>query len=105
MSEAASLQQLEALIGIGQIKVYFFSGDFDDVIPFTDTAKNLERMGLKPDGMQAPLKIRDQHVGFVRSYQNKKNVKFFIIKGAGHEAVAYKPETAYMMLQMFLATS
>lgn len=35
------MQQLESLIGIGQIKVYFFSGDFDDVIPFTDTVKNL----------------------------------------------------------------
>jgi hypothetical protein len=53
--------------------------------------------------MQTPLKIREQHVGFVRSYQNKKNVKFFIVKGAGHEAVAYQPETAYVMLQMFLA--
>jgi hypothetical protein len=55
-------------------------------------------MGLKPDGMQVPMKIGLQHVGFVRSYENKKNVKYFIIKGAGHEAVAYQPETAYKML-------
>ncbi len=85
------MQQLQALIGIGQIKVYFFSGDFDDVIPFTDTVKNIERMGLQPDGIQTPLKLGVQHAGFIRSYKNKKNVKFFIIKGAGHEAVAYQP--------------
>jgi len=29
------------LIGINSLKVYFFSGDWDDVIPFSDTVKNL----------------------------------------------------------------
>ncbi len=85
------MQQLQSLISLNDLKVYFFSGDWDDVIPFIDTAKNLERMGLQPDGIQAPWKIGTQHVGFVRSYKGKKNVKFFIVKGAGHEAVAYKP--------------
>ena len=41
-------------------------------------------MGLQPDGMQEAWKIKEQHVGFKRSYKGKKNVKFFIIKGAGH---------------------
>lgn len=73
------------------------------MIPFIDTQKNLERMGLQSDGNQTPMKIDVQHVGFVRSYKDKKNVKFFIIKGAGHEAVAYKPQAAYKMFEMFLA--
>ena len=50
------MSQLQALIGIGQIKVYFFSGDWDDVIPFTDTIKNIDRIGLKPDGIQTAWK-------------------------------------------------
>lgn len=85
------MSQLEAFIGVGQIKVYFFSGDWDDVIPYTDTIKNLERMGLQQDGLQTPWKKGTQHIGFIRSYQKKSNVKLFILKGAGHEAVAYKP--------------
>jgi hypothetical protein len=63
----------------------------------------LERIGLQPDGIQAPWKIGTQHVGFLRSYKGKKNVKFFIVKGAGHEAVAYKPEAAYKMFEMFVS--
>jgi hypothetical protein len=85
------MSQLSSLIGLNQIKVYFFSGDWDDVCPFTDTLKNLDRIGLKQDGIQTPLKIDKRHIGFVRSYQNKKLTKFFLLKGAGHEAVAYKP--------------
>lgn len=54
-------------------------------------------MGLQPDGVQEPIKIGTQHGGFIRSYKNKKNVKFYIIKGAGHEAMAYKPEAGYKM--------
>jgi len=44
-----------------------------------------------------------QHIGFKRSFKNKKNVKFFIIKGAGHEAVAYKPEAGYDLFSQFIA--
>ncbi len=72
------------MIGLNQIKVYLFSGDWDDVVPFTDTLKNIERMGLQQDGPQTPWKIGTQHIGFIRNYKNRKNFKFFIIKGAGH---------------------
>jgi len=37
-----------------------------------------------PDGIQTPWKIGTQHIGFIRNYQKNKNVKLFIIKGAGH---------------------
>ena len=87
------------------LKIYLFSGDWDDVIPFTDTLKNIDRIGLKQDGPQIPMKINSQHVGFQRNYVNKPNFKFFIIKGAGHESVAYKPEAAQIILKMFLGVS
>lgn len=73
------------------------------MIPFTDTVKNIERMGLKQDQLQIPMKSGTQHIGFVRNYENKKNVRFYILKGAGHEAVAYKPEAAYQMFVQFLS--
>lgn len=73
---------LQSLIGIGKLKVYFFSGDWDDVCPFTDTLKNINRMGLVQDGPQIPWKIGTKHIGFIKNY-NKK-VKFFLVKGAGH---------------------
>jgi len=43
MREMASLLQQN-------IKIYLFNGDWDDVVPFTDTYKNLERLGLKVQG-------------------------------------------------------
>jgi hypothetical protein len=73
---------LESLIGSNQIKIYFFSGDWDDVIPFTDTLKNINRLGLKQEGSQIPWKIGTQHIGFIRTYNAR--YKFYIIKGAGH---------------------
>ncbi len=41
IGENGSFQELESLISMNDLKVYFFSGDWDDVIPFTDTVKNL----------------------------------------------------------------
>jgi hypothetical protein len=41
-----SLAQIPALLS-KQLKVYLFTGDWDDVVPFTDTYKNLNRMGFK----------------------------------------------------------
>jgi hypothetical protein len=94
------MSALQSLIGIGQIKIYFFSGDWDDVIPFTDTVKNINRLGLIQDDLQVPWKFGTQHVGFIRTYN--KRIKYFIVKGAGHEAVAYKPEVTYRMFEMFV---
>jgi hypothetical protein len=43
MREMASLLQQN-------IKIYLFNGDWDDVVPFIDTYKNLDRLGLKVQG-------------------------------------------------------
>lgn len=76
---------LKSLIGLNKIKIYFYSGDWDDVIPFSDTAKNIQRLGLVQDGQQKAWKKKDNitHIGFKRSY-NKNIVRYFILKGAGH---------------------
>jgi hypothetical protein len=77
-----------------------FSGDWDDVIPFTDTLKNLNKMGFKQAAASTPWKIGDQHVGFIKQFNN--NLRMFIVKGAGHEVPMYQKQTAYDLLQKFL---
>ncbi len=32
------------------VRVWLYSGDWDDVVPYTDTLKNLEKMGLRKVG-------------------------------------------------------
>ena len=73
---------IESLVGMKNIKIYFYSGDWDDVVPFTDTLKNIAKIKLLQDMPQEAFKINNQHVGFVRTYN--KRIKFYIIKGAGH---------------------
>jgi len=89
-----------ALIQAGDTRVYMFSGDWDDVIPFTDTLKNLNKMGFKQTAASTAWKIGDQHVGFIKQFNN--NLRMFIVKGAGHEVPMYQKQTAYDLLQKFL---
>jgi len=53
VSPQGSLLQIPSLLQKG-IKVYIFSGDWDDVVPFTDTYKNFNKMGLRLQGNTIP---------------------------------------------------
>jgi hypothetical protein len=39
-------------------------------------------MGFKQNGVSTAWKIGDQHVGFIKQFNN--NLRMFIVKGAGH---------------------
>ena len=77
------------------LKVYIFTGDWDDVVPFSDTYINLERMGLKLQKGVAPWVIGDQHAGFIRSYSY--GLVVYQVKGAGHEVPLYQRERAFRL--------
>lgn len=82
------------------LKVFIFSGDWDDVVPFTDTIRNMYKMGLKMQGTPVPWKIKDQHVGFIRNYSY--GLKLYIVKGAGHEVPLYQRERSLKVFEDFL---
>jgi len=50
------------------VKVWFMSGDWDDIVPFTDTKKNVERFFFKKTGWWTPWNVLDQHAGFYQNY-------------------------------------
>ena len=55
------------------LRIYIISGDWDDIVPFTDTLKNIKRMNLNQLGNTVPWSVNDQHAGFIRTYS--KGVK------------------------------
>ena len=89
-----SMNQLPYILQKG-LKVYIYTGDWDSVVPFTDTYKNLLRLNLRLQDDLKPWLINDQHVGFIRNYSY--NVTVYQIKGAGHEAPLYQRERTYRM--------
>lgn len=71
--------------------IYLYSGDWDDGIPFTYTLQNIQKLLLKQDGEQQAWRIGDQHAGFKRKYRfGDRTMKFWIVKGAGHEVPVYQ---------------
>lgn len=82
------------------LKVFLLSGDWDDVVPFTDTIYNIYRMGLKQQGAPVPWKVRDQHAGFIRNYSY--GLKLYLVKGAGHEVPLYQRERSLKVFEAFL---
>lgn len=96
MDPKGSMTSIPSLLKKG-IKVFIYTGDWDDVVPFTDTYKNLERMSLKLQGGLTPWIIDEQHAGFIRTYSY--NLKVYQVKGAGHEVPLYQRERAYIMFE------
>jgi len=73
------------------------SGDWDDVVPFSDTYKNLNKMGLRPLGNAIPWLIDDiDHAGFIKNYSY--GLVLFLVKGAGHEVPLYQRQRSYKVL-------
>lgn len=93
------MEQYRELLNSGAIKIWLFSGDWDDVVPFRDTVKNLEKLDLKPQSPYHVWKIDGQHAGFYREYPG---LMFYIVKGAGHEVPQYQRQRAYEMFRAFL---
>ena len=82
------------------LRIYIVSGDWDDIVPFTDTLKNIKRMNLNQLGSTVPWSVNDQHAGFIRAYS--KGLKFYTVKGAGHEVPLYQRERSFKVFKDFL---
>lgn len=67
------------------IRIHFYSGDFDDVVPISYTLKSIEKLGMRPAGdIRQWIDKSGQHLGFKRTFvQSQREIKFWIIKGAG----------------------
>jgi len=53
VDEKGSMLEMASLLQKG-MKIYLYNGDWDDAIPFTDTNKNLNRLGVKIQGSPTP---------------------------------------------------
>lgn len=106
VTNSGSMLEIPQILTETDYRVHLFNGDFDDVVPFTDTLKNLEKMGFRQSGALRSWKIKDQNIGMKREFVNgDKKLKFWTIKGAGHEVPQYKREAAYELFNSFLSNS
>lgn len=88
--------ELPRVVSETNIRVYLFNGDIDSVVPFTDTLQNLEKLTFKQSGGSRSWKIAEQNVGMKKTFTyGDKTLKFWTVKGAGHEVPQYKREVAY----------
>jgi len=71
------------LIGeIGKYHIVLYNGDWDDVVPFTDTIKNMRNLKLEESYLYTPWFVNEQHAGFIQLYSG---VSFVLVKGASHQ--------------------
>ena len=82
------------------MRVWLFSGDWDDVVPFTDTEKNVDKLNKEKLGEWSSWSVGDQHAGFYQLYQNKFNV--ITVKGAGHMVPVAKPKASFQLFYNFI---
>jgi len=82
------------------VKVWLFSGDWDDVVPFTDTEKNVEILAKNKVGEWNPWNVGDQHAGFYQLYEN--NFTVITVRGASHMVPQTKPKPMYQLFYNFV---
>ena len=87
------MNKIPRILSDTDVKIYYVSGDWDDVVPFTNTLDNLYKMGLTQTALD-PWIIGSQNIGMKRTFtnedaDNKKNIKFWMVKKAGHEVPMY----------------
>jgi hypothetical protein len=68
------------------VKIWLFNGDWDDVVPFPDTLKNLEKMNIRAVGAYKPWFVGEDHAGFFQLYDE---LTVITVKGAGHMVFQY----------------
>ena len=46
------------------VKVWLYNGDWDDVVPYRDTEKNLKELRMEKEGDWEPWFVGTHHAGF-----------------------------------------
>lgn len=82
------------------VKVWLFSGDWDDVVPFTDTEKNVDALRRTKVGEWTAWNVGDQHAGFFQLYDN--NFTIITVKSAGHMVPQTQPKSAFQLFYNFI---
>ena len=77
-----SINEYKRIFINGAIRVWLFSGDFDDQVPFTDTEKNLLQLNRVKAGEWSSWNVKEQHAGFYQAYD--QNLTVITVKAAGH---------------------
>ena len=81
------------------IRVWLYSGDFDDVVPYPDTEKNVEKFYREKAGGWSSWNIGDQHGGF---YQVYDYLTVITVKGAGHMVPQDQPRHSFQLFYNFI---
>jgi serine carboxypeptidase-like clade 2 len=81
------------------VKIWLYNGDWDDVVPYPDTLKNLEKMNIRPVGVYKPWFVGEDHAGFFQLYDE---LTVITVKGAGHMVPENKREAAFQMFYNFI---
>lgn len=82
--------------------MFIYTGDWDSVVPFTDTYKNILSMNFRQQGSMMPWMVGEQHADFIRTYSY--NLTVYHVKGAGHEVPLYQRQRAYKVAEKFIYT-
>ena len=100
ISERGSMNEYTRILFTKAIRVWLFSGDADDVVPYTDTEKNVVNLHNEKAGWWSSWNVRDQHGGFYQNYVD--NFTVITVKGAGHMVPQTRPKPAYQLFHNFV---
>ena len=95
----ASMEEFRQIFLNKAIKVWLFSGDWDDVVPYPDTIYNLNLLRKKKQGNQESWFVGENHAGF---YQLYDSLTLITVKGSGHWVPIFKPAAAYQIFYNFI---
>lgn len=99
VTPAGSMEELIYLVNWGKYKTVLYNGDWDAVVPYVDTLKNIGKLYVATVGNYTPWFVEGQHAGFYQNYT--MNLRYVTIKGASHQAPQSKRAAAY---QLFSST-
>lgn len=82
---------------INRTQIILYSGNWDVVVPYVDTIKNIEQsLRLRKSYVFHPWFVGNQHAGFSQLYSG---LLFLTVKGASHQVPQAKREAAYQIFQ------
>ena len=98
-SKIGSMASYLRVLSETEVRVLFYAGDWDDIVPETYILENINKLGYRQSGQtQAWINVRtNQHLGFKRTFikDGYNSLKYWIIKGASHDVPKSKPEAAF----------
>jgi serine carboxypeptidase-like clade 2 len=100
ITERGSMEEYARIFQNKGVKVWLFSGDWDDVVPYPDTEKNVKNFNKAKTGAWTPWNVGEHHAGFYQMYGDKLTV--ITVKGASHMVPSTKPKPSYMLFYNFV---